>query len=416
MFAKAVRITLLLASLIMIPIVGESTAKGAGPATSPATAPASAATTPATSEPILEAAAALTDAQTQQARQLIDGGIAYLLANREEAGGWSIQGANRPALTAMVLKVLVQGGAGADSPVIAKGLEVLVSYQQPDGGIYDPAEGLGNYNTSLAVMALRAAGRGADDPALSRAVGYLRAQQIVPGGQSPAGPTVGEDDPHVGGVSYGKTGRPDLSNLGMWMDAMHEAGVAGDDPAMQRALAFVGRLQNRSESNPMAWAQQGSNDGGFVYALSPDGSAPQSKAGDDADGAGVRSYGSMTYTGFKSMLYADVDRDDPRVRAAWEWIRTYWRMDSNPNMPAAQSLEGLYYYYHVLARALRAWGQDVVTDAAGGQHNWRAELLEALASRGAPDGSWCNQADRWHEGSPVLVTAYAVLALQEALR
>ena len=403
MFREAI-----LTGLVLALALGSATANGANPATSP-TAPATAAATS-------KAAAALTDAQSQQARRLIDGGIAYLLANREEGGGWSIHGANRPALTAMVLKVLVQGGAGADSPAIVKGLEVLVGYQQPDGGIYDPAEGLGNYNTSLAAMALRAAGRGADDPALSRAVGYLRAGQIVPGGQSPAGGTVGEDDPHVGGVSYGKAGRPDLSNLGMWMDAMHEAGLAGDDPAMQRALAFVGRLQNRSESNPMPWAQQGSNDGGFVYALSPDGSAPESKAGDDAGGAGVRSYGSMTYTGFKSMLYADVDRDDPRVRAAWEWIRTYWRMDSNPNMPAAQSLEGLYYYYHVLARALRAWGQDVVTDTAGRQHNWRAELLEALAARVAPDGSWSNEADRWHEGSPVLVTAYAVLALQEALR
>jgi squalene-hopene/tetraprenyl-beta-curcumene cyclase len=57
-----------------------------------------------------------------------------------------------------------------------------------------------------------------------------------------------------------------------------------------------------------------------------------------------------------------------------------------------------------------------VVDAAGAEHNWRAELLEALRLRRQADGSWVNPADRWHEGNPVLVTAYAVLALQEMLR
>jgi hypothetical protein len=33
--------------------------------------------------------------------------------------------------------------------------------------------------------------------------------------------------------------------------------------------------------------------------------------------------------------------------------------------------------------------------------------------RQRPDGSWVNEADRWHEGNPYLVTAYAMLSLQE---
>jgi squalene-hopene/tetraprenyl-beta-curcumene cyclase len=32
------------------------------------------------------------------------------------------------------------------------------------------------------------------------------------------------------------------------------------------------------------------------------------------------------------------------------------------------------------------------------------------------NGSWLNEADRWYEGNPHLVTAYAVLALQTATR
>ena len=34
----------------------------------------------------------------------------------------------------------------------------------------------------------------------------------------------------------------------------------------------------------------------------------------------IRSYGSMTYAGLKSMMYAGLTKDDPRVKAATEWI------------------------------------------------------------------------------------------------
>jgi len=204
----------------------------------------------------------------------------------------------------------------------------------------------------------------------------------------------------------------------MWMQALHGAGVSGNDPAIRRALRFVARVQNRSESNPSLWAQEGSNDGGFVYAPAISGNLDrgESKAGPGPGGRGLRSYGSMTYVGFKSMLYADIDRNDPRVRAAFGWIRRHWRLDSNPNMPRIRSRQGLYYYYHVFAKALRAWGQPIITDDSGKEHNWRHELIDALGKRVRPDGSWVNDADRWHEGSATLVTAYSVLALQEALK
>ena len=62
-----------------------------------------------------------------------------------------------------------------------------------------------------------------------------------------------------------------------------------------------------------------------------------------------------------------------------------------------------------------AWGAPTITDKDGIAHHWRRELCEQLLSRQARDGSWVNEADRWYEGNPHLVTAYAVLALQEAL-
>ncbi len=56
-------------------------------------------------------------------------------------------------------------------------------------------------------------------------------------------------------------------------------------------------------------------------------------------------------------------------------------------------------------------GTPTITDAAGAAHDWRAELVAALAKRQQPQGSWVNPADRFMEGDPNLVTAYALLAL-----
>jgi len=360
---------------------------------------------------------AMDDAHRAKAQELIDKGIGYLVSQRQADSGWSMdKGVNKPAITAMVLKALVQSpDYGPNSDVVKKGFEVLLGFRQKDGGIYDPETGYQNYTTSLAVMALVTAGNPQYNEALRDAVTFLKRQQIAAGSESPDGRKIDKDHPFFGGVSYGKEGRPDLSNVGMWAEALHEAGVSGDDPAMQNMLVFLSRTQNRSESNTLPWAKRASNDGGFIYAPATKPGrldSPESKADPEQ---GLRSYGSMTYVGFKSMLYAGLAKDDPRVRAAFDWIAKYWRLDSNPNMPQTQSKQGLYYYYYVFAKALRAWGQPVITDPNGLRHNWRQELIDTLAAGVSQDGSWVNMADRWQEGSPVLVTAYCVMALQETM-
>jgi squalene-hopene/tetraprenyl-beta-curcumene cyclase len=120
----------------------------------------------------------------------------------------------------------------------------------------------------------------------------------------------------------------------------------------------------------------------------------------------------MTYAGFKSMLYAGLSPDDVRVRAAFDWIRKHWTFDENPGL----GQQGLYYYYHTMSRALRIAQQDMITDVDDVAHNWREELIEAIASRQRDDGGWKNAADRWLEGEPVMATVYALLALEEALK
>jgi squalene-hopene/tetraprenyl-beta-curcumene cyclase len=107
------------------------------------------------------------------------------------------------------------------------------------------------------------------------------------------------------------------------------------------------------------------------------------------------------------MIYAGVKADDPRVKAAVGWLQKHYDLESNPGMGTA----GLYYYYQTFAKALAALGQDKFVDDKGVSHDWRAELIDALASRQKADGSWTNDNSRWMEGDSSLSTGYALLAL-----
>jgi squalene-hopene/tetraprenyl-beta-curcumene cyclase len=216
----------------------------------------------------------------------------------------------------------------------------------------------------------------------------------------------GPDDPFYGGAGYGSKSRPDVSNMSFFLEALRETGVPADDPAMKKAVVFLSRCQNLDgEFNDQPWAKK-VNDGGFIYSTFGGG---ESMAG-EAPGGGLRSYGSMTYAGLKSMIFAGLTADDPRVKAAREYIAKNYTVDENP----AMGQNGLYYYYQTFAKALSALGEEKLTDAAGAEHDWRADLVAALAERQGPNGEWVNPADRWMEGDPNLVTGYALLALAAA--
>jgi squalene-hopene/tetraprenyl-beta-curcumene cyclase len=115
----------------------------------------------------------------------------------------------------------------------------------------------------------------------------------------------------------------------------------------------------------------------------------------------------MTYAGLKSMIYAGLDRDDPRVKAALAYITHHYTLDENPGL----GQQGLYYFYHTFAKTMSVLGDASVTDSSGKPHDWRAELVAALAKRQEREGGWVNRADRFMEGDPNLVTAYSLLAL-----
>ena len=289
-------------------------------------------------------------------------------------------------------------GEVSASPWSPKALKYLDQFVHPDGGVYSAGGMMANYETCLAIMCLKEAN---DDARycglLQRAESFVRSHQW--------NETKGKDrsDLAYGGAGYGKHQRPDLSNTAFLVDALKACGTAPEDPALQRALVFVSRCQNlETEHNTTPFAPK-NPDGGFYYTCAAGGS---SAAGLTAVG-GLRSYASMTYSGLKSMLYVGLGPDDPRIKAAVGWIRKNYDLKSNPGLGNA----GLYYYYHVFAKALHAMGGWSFEDANGVSHDWRSELAAELRHRQRENGSWVNETDRWMEGDPRLVTAYALLAL-----
>ncbi|HEY5313696.1 MAG TPA: prenyltransferase/squalene oxidase repeat-containing protein [Pirellulales bacterium] len=338
-------------------------------------------------------------AEIEHAReQAVTKGIDYLRAKGQAADG-SYSAASDPiGITALVTTGILRNGRSPQDPQVARSLKYLEKFIQPDGGIYRTESGNKNYETCLAVMAFSAANAdGHYSAMLKKADHYLKGLQWDESeDQKPS-------DINYGGAGYGRSKRPDLSNTAFLIDALKTSGTGPNDEAMKKALIFVSRCQNlESEHNTTQFSAK-VGDGGFYYTPAGGGSSP---AGKTADG-GLRSYASMTYAGLKSMIYAGVGPDDPRVKAATDWIRKNYDLDSNPGMGES----GLYYYYDTFAKALNAMGQETFADASGHQHHWRRELSQELVGRQQSDGSWTNTNSRWLEGDPNLVTGYALLAL-----
>lgn len=325
-------------------------------------------------------------------------GIEFLRLTQSNDGSWTAPDA--VGITGLCTKALLESGVSKDDPAVRKALDYLKSYVQKDGGIYPEKSQHRNYETAIVLMAFQAAnGDGAYDKTIEHAIDFLK------GMQWDQTENIDESDPAFGGAGYGSHQRPDLSNTQFFLDALESAGVSNSDPAVQNALIFVSRCQNlESEHNTLPYAAK-VNDGGFYYSSAAGG---KSEAGTTEDG-GLRSYASMTYAGLKSMIYAGVTADDPRVVAATTWIREHYTLDANPGMPNDQ--QGLFYFYHTFAKALSAMGVDRFEDADGSQHDWRKELADSLFSRQKENGSWVNPAPRWYEGDPNLVTAYSLMAL-----
>lgn len=291
---------------------------------------------------------------------------------------------------------------------LRKGYDYLLASAKPDGGIH--RNNLVTYNTSISLVALLSAGRPEYQPVI------LRARRFLIGLQRDFGVKGTPDDVFDGGIGYGsKYEHSDMGNTLQALEALalsrslarDNPAVAGADLDWQAAIRFLQNCQNLPGSNSQPWTSgDPENRGGFVYypGHSMAGSVTNAATGRVA----LRSYGSISYGGLLSYLYADLKPEDPRVVAVHEWLQRNYTLDENPGMGP----QGLFYYFHTMAKALTALGAEELTLPGGRTVAWRRELAMRLLDLQKPDGSWVNTSARWWENDPALVTSYAVQVLE----
>jgi squalene-hopene/tetraprenyl-beta-curcumene cyclase len=346
----------------------------------------------------------------------IDRGLAWLLANQDTNGWW--QTADYPAVTGLVLSAFngdpMDRYRGGKTPAaLKKAYGYLLSMAKADGGIF--ATNLPTYNTAISMMALLSA----NEPRYESAA--RNARKFLVSIQNDFGEKGVVDTPFDGGFGYGLPSDKvsDMSNTLLALEAIHASKrlVADRSPAEGKdlnwaaAIHFLESCQNLPSHNKQGWASDDStNRGGFIYHTG------RSNAGSETNAATGkvtwRSYGSISYAGMLSYIYADLRPDDPRVKAVAEWLQKNYTLEENPGMGAA----GLYFYYHTMAKALSLASMLDPKLIGEKQSNWRQELALKVMDLQQKDGSWVNTNVRWWEKEPALVTAYAVFTLETIWR
>lgn len=340
---------------------------------------------------------------------------AFLKKKQNPDGSWS--NPEIPTLTGVSVYALLTSpeyiNADKKPDFIIRALDYIISNAHKNGAIYK--EGLSNYSTSICVLALLAAKDAKFHPYIIKARNYISTLQIDQGKKGIS------DKSFDGSIGYGSKDHSDMANTCIALEAIKSSQFLESDDRRSvygrlknlkkttlnwgAALKFIERCQNLPDYNDQAWSSADpKNKGGFVYYPG------SSKAGEKIGPNGkriLRSYGSMTCAGLLSFIFADLEKDDPRVQAAYGWLKQNYTLDENPGLGQQE----LYYYYYTMTKALTLYGDDNFVLENGQRINWRHEMAVKFINNQKSDGSWINETERCWENDPVLVTSYVLISL-----
>lgn len=331
-------------------------------------------------------------------------GNQYLKSIQTKDGFW--KDATIPAYTALAVTAAMRDpnlDADTTPDHIKLAYQWLLSMQKESGAIY--GKGLATYNTATGIMALTASGNPDHVEPILKARAFLISQQTDYSNNKAM-------NKFHGGIGYGSSHpHSDMSNTYLSIEAIKLSEVYAKDTNVEKqpeldweaALQFISRCQNLEETND----QPNISNDGSLYYFPGDSKAGKQKNADGTET--LRGYGSISYAGLLSMIYADLGKDDPRVAAVTGWLNNNFTVEENPGL----GQQGLYYYFNVMAKALTAANIDTLTTEDGRKVNWRKELAQTLLTAQREDGSWVNKNSRWWENQPELVTCYAVLTLEQ---
>ena len=289
----------------------------------------------------------------------IERAIAYLKNQQRADGSWPDPVGYPGGITALCTLSLLRSGVAADDPAIDRALAFL-RMLQPEM----------TYSTALTTMVFCEAGRDEDRRLVKRNVAWFEKAQKTEG-------------PMQGAWGYPQA-EGDNSNTGFAVMALYSAERAGirvDENVWRRTFDYWVKTQN----DRGAWGYKPGNPG----------------------------TGSMTCEGIFCVAAAARVLDDTDVDAAaqqsltkaTQWLATSFSPAANPGASAVQGWQ--FYYLFAASEAGR-----MAKLKKFGEHDWRQEGAEELLARQEPDGSWRGRGHA--EDNPQVATSMALLFFRQA--
>lgn len=362
--------------------------------------------------------ATIEESLLKDAGQSIDKATRYLLQQQAENGSWG----NEPAITALAMQALHK----TEHPelnqkiddAVEKGREFILDAAQSNGSFVGNYKDYVNYTTSVCLSALAMLDKPEDKEVMRDARHFLLDLQLKE--DHPEIP-LKPGNPFYGGIGYASEEQkiPDLSNTQFALEALYLTNYLDRDTkyaeegreAFKRAQNFLRSVQNIPEDIDKDWEPDPDSEinGGFVYR--PYLCLVRGQTANEFEGRPI-SYGATTFGGLKSLLYAEVEKDDPRVQAAVNWIKRHYTLEENPVM----GKEGYYFYLWTFAKAMEVYGEETLKLNDGTTRHWRSDLISKLVELQNPEGYWVNEkTGRYLETIPELVTSYSLIAMQVAI-
>lgn len=315
---------------------------------------------------------------------------AWILERQEADGSWG--GIQPPWVYSLI--ALHALGYPLDHPAVQRGLDGLDSFVIDDGrrlrmqGCVSPA-----WDTCLATVALADTGLRRDDPAVARAIDWMRDKEITRYGDWHAIPRRGRP----GGWSFeiANAWYPDTDDTAEVILAMLKAGVPAGDGAITRGVDWLLAMQSTNGG----WGSfDVDNDRRIVTQL------PVCDFGEVIDWPTE----DVTAHILEALAVAGLSRDHPAIRRGVRYLRTEQRPDGS--WWGRWGVNHIYGTGAVLP-ALVAVGEDITAP-----HIRRA--VDWLATHQNPDGGWGERIESYWDpawvgrgDSTASQTAWALMGL-----
>lgn len=322
--------------------------------------------------PVVAPARAVT--HSSQVGAALGDGVRFLRSAQNADGSWPESDPRIPGgMTSLAVLALLAAGEPADAPHVARGLERVASM--------DPLKIGKTYGVALQAMVLARADAVRYRRLIVADVLWLERAQIREGDRVPwPGSWTYESDQ----LSQGDNSNTHFALLGL--HAAREAGIPVDPAVFERAGSYWRKSQRQDGADAGTW-----------------GYYPNDRQ---------RPSASMACAGLTSLLICDAARraatdppraPDPEIRRALDWLGAHFHVDQNLGRGAGWK----FYYLAALGRVGQLSGLRRI-----GDHDWYDEGSRYLLEiRDPATGSW--KGDVTAESKPTLATCFALLFLSQ---